>query len=106
MIYIGLFFLSVALTYGVKYIALKKSIMDIPNERSSHLTPIPRGGGIAILIVFYIGLIYFKESIDSSLFYALFCAIPIAIIGFIDDILTLSSKIRLLVQSMATLGAL
>ena len=61
MIYIVLFVLSVTLTYGVKYLAHKKSIMDIPNERSSHSTPTPRGGGIAILIVFYIGLFYFTN---------------------------------------------
>jgi len=106
MIYIVLFFLSVVLTYGMKLFAQQKSIMDIPNERSSHTIATPRGGGIAILIVFYIGLIYFKEDVDSRLFYALFCAIPIAMVGFIDDVLTLSSNIRLLVQSMAVLGAL
>lgn len=106
MIYIVLFLLSLVLTYGVKLLAHKKSIMDIPNERSSHAIPIPRGGGVAILIVFYIGLIYFKESMDSRLFHALFCAIPIAMVGFIDDVLTLSSKTRLLVQSISALGAL
>lgn len=106
MIYIILFILSVILTYGVKYLAHEKSIIDIPNERSSHTTPIPRGGGIAILIVFYLGLFYFKESIDIKLFYALFCAVPIAILGLLDDILTLSSKTRFVVQGMSALGAL
>lgn len=73
--------------------------MDIPNERSSHTVPTPRGGGTAIIIVFYIGLFYFHERIDSELFYALLCGIPVALIGLLDDIFTLSSKIRFLVQS-------
>jgi len=101
MIYIGLFLLSVMLTYIIRSYANKKAIFDIPNERSSHVTPTPRGGGLAIVIVFYIGLIYFQENLDSKLFYALFCAVPIALISLIDDIFTLSSKIRLFVQSIS-----
>lgn len=74
-------------------------MFDIPNERSSHTVPTPRGGGLAIVMVFYIGLFYFQESIDTKLFYALLCAAPIALIGIIDDIFTLSSKIRFFIQS-------
>ena len=99
MIYIGLFFLSVVLTYTIKAYAIKKSVFDIPNERSSHLRPTPRGGGLAIVIVFYLGLFYFQENIDSRLFYALLCSLPIAFISFMDDIFTLSSKVRFLIQS-------
>lgn len=99
MIYIGLFFLSAILTYAIKVYATKKALLDIPNERSSHLTPTPKGGGLAIVIVFFIGLFYFKESFESKLFYALLCAIPIATISLLDDLLTLSTKIRLLIQS-------
>lgn len=106
MIYIALFFLSLVLTYAIRAYANKKAIFDIPNERSSHVIPVPRGGGLAIIIVFYTGLIYFQESIDSKLFYALLCAIPIALISFMDDIVTLSSKIRFFVQSASAWMAL
>ncbi len=99
MIYIGLFLLSVVLTYAIKLYATKKAVLDIPNERSSHSRPTPKGGGLAIIMVFYIGLFYFRESIDSKLFYALLCAIPIALISLMDDIFTLSSKIRFFIQS-------
>lgn len=101
MIYIGLFFLSVVLTYTIKMYATKKAVLDIPNERSSHSKPTPKGGGLAIIIVFYIGLFYFKESIESKLFYALFCAFPIAIISLVDDIVNLSSRIRFFIQSIS-----
>lgn len=93
--------MSIVLTYMIKAYALKKSMMDIPNERSSHTAPIPRGGGAAIIVVFYMGLFYFRESINAQLFYALLCALPIVLIGFMDDIFTLSSKIRFLVQSIS-----
>ncbi len=106
MIYIGLFVLSIVLTYSIRSYANKKAIYDIPNERSSHSTPTPRGGGLAIMIVFYIGLVYFQESIDSTLFYALLCAIPIALISLVDDVLTISSKVRFFIQSVSAAMAL
>ncbi|HEY9189625.1 MAG TPA: glycosyltransferase family 4 protein [Sulfurovum sp.] len=101
MIYIVLFVVSIVLTYMIKAYALKRSVMDIPNERSSHTVPTPRGGGAAIIMVFYMGLFYFRENIDAELFYALLCGLPVALIGLLDDIFTLSSKIRFLVQSVS-----
>lgn len=106
MIYIVLFIVSIVLTYSIKFYALKKSVMDIPNERSSHAVPTPRGGGAAIIMVFYMGLFYFRESIDMQLFYALLCGLPVALIGLLDDIFTLSSKIRFLIQSVSAIIAL
>jgi len=81
-------------------------ILDIPNDRSSHTVATPRGGGLAIIISFYIGVMYFHNEIDKSLFYALFSAIPIIIISLIDDIISVSSKIRLLIQSISSITAL
>jgi Fuc2NAc and GlcNAc transferase len=34
--------------------ALKKRLLDYPNERSSHLRPTPRGGGIGIVLVIWV----------------------------------------------------
>jgi Fuc2NAc and GlcNAc transferase len=106
LIYLGLFFSSLFLTYFIKKYTLKKSILDIPNERSSHTTPTPRGGGLAIIITFYTGVFIFRSSIDMELFLALFTALPIAIISLVDDIQPLSSKVRLIVQSFSTILAL
>ena len=106
MIYFSLFALSLLLTYMVRLLSYKNAIMDIPNERSAHTIPTPRGGGIGLLIVFYTGLIYFSDEITESLFYALLWGLPVAIIGFLDDIVTLSSKIRFVIQSISALGAL
>ncbi len=50
------FLLSWALTWGGRHYALSKSLMDIPNERSSHSVPTPRGGGVAIVIGFLLAL--------------------------------------------------
>ena len=39
MIYFILFVFSIVFTLSVRHIALKKSLLDIPNERSSVVTP-------------------------------------------------------------------
>ena len=38
---------SYLLTDFIRHYALRKSLLDIPNARSSHSTPTPRGGGMA-----------------------------------------------------------
>ncbi|MFK5882075.1 MAG: glycosyltransferase family 4 protein [Sulfurospirillum sp.] len=100
MIYFTLFLLSFILTYVIKNIALKKSMFDIPNERSSHSVPIPHGGGIALALTWFIGLIYLymHDLIQKDLFLALFFGIIISFVSFLDDIYKLSPKIRLFVQ--------
>ncbi len=80
--------------------ALKFSILDVPNERSSHSTPVPRGGGIAIVISFYAGLWYTWKSqgLADELFFALLPGLIIALIGFIDDVRGLPPLFRLLIH--------
>lgn len=101
-----LFSIAFLFTWVIKQYAIKKSIIDIPNERSSHKTPTPRGGGLAIVLAFYIGLFWFQNYISSNLFLALFSSLPIVIVSLLDDIVTISSKSRLIVQSFSALLAL
>jgi UDP-N-acetylmuramyl pentapeptide phosphotransferase/UDP-N-acetylglucosamine-1-phosphate transferase len=99
-----LFLVSFLGTLIVRKVATKKNIMDIPNIRSSHNQPTPRGGGLAIAIAWYVAifiLLLLKE-ISDSLFVALLCGIPITIIGLVDDIATIPPKFRLLVQIFCT----
>ena len=107
-IYIITFILSFALTYIVRKIAIKKSIIDTPNERSSHTVPTPRGGGLAIAITWFIGLIYLfiNNRIESNLFYALLSGIILVIISFLDDIYNLNPKIRIIAQLISASLAL
>ncbi len=106
MIYLALFTLSVVLTYIIRVYATHKAILDIPNDRSSHISPTPRGGGLGIIFLFFATLIYCRDSIDTPLFYALLFAIPIALISLVDDIVTISSQIRILIQSLSAIGAI
>ena len=49
---------AIVLTYlGVaiiKRLSLQNNVLDIPNERSMHYAPIPRGGGLAIVIATFL----------------------------------------------------
>jgi UDP-N-acetylmuramyl pentapeptide phosphotransferase/UDP-N-acetylglucosamine-1-phosphate transferase len=100
MLYIIVFLLSCVLTWRIRVYAIRKSIMDIPNDRSSHTIPTPRGGGLALAIAWFAGLIYMYGigKIDRNLFYALFSGLPLTLIGFADDIFNLKPAVRFLVQ--------
>ena len=73
MIYLILFLISFSLTYFIKNYMIKKSLVATVNERSSHTTPTPHGGGIALAITWFIVLfyLYFIGEISSNLLYAL-----------------------------------
>lgn len=100
--------LSFTLTWLIRNQAIRKSIIDTPNERSSHTLPTPRGGGLAIVIAFYGGLcfLFFKNRMDDGLFYALLSGIPLVIVSLIDDVITLPAKTRIVVQSLSISGGL
>ena len=108
MIYLLLLLLSFLLTYFIKNYALKKSLVAHVNERSSHSIPTPHGGGIAIALTWFAGLIYLFvfDKIEPTLFYALLVGALISIVSFFDDIYELSARLRLAVQSAVTVVGL
>ncbi len=97
LIYILLFMISFTLTYFIKNYAIKKSFVAEVNERSSHTVPTPHGGGIAIVITWFLGLVYLylNNQIDSPLFYALLSGFVISIVGFFDDMFELQASTRM-----------
>ncbi len=85
----GAVLISSYLLTGVmlKY-AQHQYLIDIPNERSSHSVPIPRGGGVSIVFTFLLALffLYFSDHISKKLLMAFWGGgILIAMIGFVDD---------------------
>jgi Fuc2NAc and GlcNAc transferase len=99
---------SIILTYSLRAYAQQRQLLDIPNERSSHSLPTPKGGGIAIVLVFIAvaSYLYFFAELSTDLFLLLLCVLPVSIVSLLDDIFILSAKIRLLVQSISALFAL
>ncbi|HIP02217.1 MAG TPA: glycosyltransferase family 4 protein [Campylobacterales bacterium] len=108
MIYIFIFLASFILTYGIKRYAIYKDILDHPNERSSHDMPTPKAGGLAIIISFFAGLfyLYFSNEIEEKFLFAFLCSIPLIVISFLDDLHTLSAKLRFSVQVLTVSTAL
>ena len=108
MMYIILFLISFTFTYFMKNIAIKKSLVAIVNERSSHNIPTPHGGGMAIAITWFVGTIYLyvDNQIEATLFYPLLIGFIISIVSFCDDIYELSATLRLAVQSTVSVMGL
>lgn len=79
-------------------------IFDIPNERSSHLLPTPRGGGLAIVAGFMIGvsliqIIGTSVPLRSQYFWGfLLSLLLIASVSFYDDIQHRGFKVKLWTQ--------
>ncbi len=82
--------------------ANKAGLIDHPGFRTSHGVSTPRGGGVAIIIVFYLGLIFFKEEffdLGNGLFLSLLSGgLLVSVIGFWDDHRYVPTKIRLLIH--------
>lgn len=95
LILVALFVLEV----GYFKVADRFNIIDKPNERSSHTRITLRGGGI----IFYLGaLAYFLLSGFQYPWFFLGLTM-MTVVSFLDDIFTLSNKIRLLVHFASVL---
>jgi Fuc2NAc and GlcNAc transferase len=77
---------------------LSKQLIDIPNERSSHTIPTPRGGGLGFIIAFAITLPLLLP--PANLLPTYLILTPLVVIGLIDDRQGVPSSIRYLVQIM------
>ena len=103
-----LFLLSFLLTALYRYFALSKKVLDIPNERSSHDIPTPKGGGVAIVLTWYSGItvFYFLNFIPENLYFALTSGIFLALISYIDDLIELNPVVRFIAQVCTALLSL
>ena len=100
MMYLAVFLVLFVLELVYFKIADRYNIIDKPNHRSAHTEITLRGGGVIFPIAFLLFLgsqIIQQKSLISPQNYFIFGIglLAICIISFIDDILDLSSKIRL-----------
>lgn len=100
---------SAWLTGLVRNLARSHGVLDVPNERSSHTVPTPRGGGVAIVLVVTAALVVLllRGTAESDLFVALTGGgVAVAIVGLLDDRNRLSAGVRFIVHLAAALWAL
>ncbi|MBF0466233.1 MAG: hypothetical protein HQK88_04760 [Nitrospirae bacterium] len=92
-----IFYLSAAIAFIFAYLIWKQgfrfSLVDIPNARSSHVHPTPRGGGLGIAVaVLTCGLL------TTNNHWLVLIVFAMGILGFLEDIFSLSTVLRLIVQ--------
>ncbi|MDB6443487.1 Fuc2NAc and GlcNAc transferase [Pseudomonas sp. NFACC32-1] len=100
---------SCVLTWLLRRYALVRSIIDIPNARSSHTVPTPRGGGVAIVLSFLLVLpvLAVADFLPWSTMWAMLGAgAGIAVLGFLDDHGHIAARWRLLGHFAAASWAL
>jgi Fuc2NAc and GlcNAc transferase len=63
-----------------------------------HNSPTPVGGGLAIVITWFLGIsiLFYFGKIERNLYFALLSGVILAIISFIDDLIGLKPSLRLL----------
>ena len=95
------FVLSYYMTPPVKGFAEKIGAMDIPkDDRRMHNHPIPRMGGLAIILGFMLAVLFFVP-VSRKVFGLVIGSFIIAGMGFVDDIVSLRASVKFLIQIFA-----
>ena len=82
---------------------LRRRVLDRPNERSSHTTPTPRGGGIALVgavLIVWLGLTA-TGHLPPALPIIAAAGLGLAAVSWLDDLRGLSPAVRLAAQLAA-----
>ena len=95
--YVLVFMILIVVSFLYLKIATKYKIIDKPNKRSAHTKVTVLGGGILFPLAMFLFFIFNKYQYP----YFFVSVVLISIISFLDDIYTLSSKIRFLFQFIA-----
>jgi Fuc2NAc and GlcNAc transferase len=93
------FALSAWLTGRFRAYALRRSLLDVPNARSSHAIATPRGGGVGFVVASIAAFVALgcAERVSWALVLGLVAAgILVAVVGFIDDVRSIPARYRLL----------
>lgn len=95
---IGLLALATALGASPLLLRLLRGrVIDIPNPRSSHDRPTPRGGGLAIVIAVVAAVVAAPLELNG-VYVALVSAMAFGLIGLWDDLAEVPVSVRLPVQ--------
>ena len=107
-ILIAAWLISLLLTGAVRRYAVRRALLDIPNERSSHTVPTPRGGGLAIAAALALGVaaLGFSGMMQLKVMWSLLGGgAMVAGIGWLDDHRHVAPHWRVSVHTLAALWA-
>ena len=89
------------ISYFIK-VAPKLSLVDVPNERSSHKQETPRGAGIVFGFVFILALLFINSEHFSNNYLIIFALLIVYLTGIYDDIKTIKARTKFLWIIIAT----
>lgn len=91
---------SVLATRGMIALAPALGLVDVPEARSAHFRPVPHGGGVAITAVFttFLFIAAFNGDLTRQDLLLLLSALPIALVGLVDDWRSLGYRRRIVTQ--------
>ena len=98
--------LALAGTWLARRYALRRRLLDEPGDRRSHSAPTPRGGGIAIVIAWLLGIGWLIARATDAIPFLEAAAIGLVLVagvGWIDDHRPLSPWSRLAVHGLAAM---
>ncbi len=95
-------FLTIILIPILKGLAFRMKVVDVPNQRKIHTSPMPKTGGIAIAMGVFVPLLLWASG-NEFVSAVLFGAGVIVLFGFIDDIKELGYKAKFAGQLIAAL---
>jgi Fuc2NAc and GlcNAc transferase len=85
------------------HLAQRWRIVDHPNERSSHEHPTPHGGGVPLLLAFLVGFLMIGHWASPYLWLCA-CMFILMLLGVLDDIRSLSVRLRFGVYGLVGLS--
>jgi UDP-N-acetylmuramyl pentapeptide phosphotransferase/UDP-N-acetylglucosamine-1-phosphate transferase len=87
---------------GLLTVALPRlGLMDVPNQRSSHVKPVPRGGGLAWVPVMLV-VLWAAVPHDGQLVAVVVGLLVLATVGLVDDVRPLPALTRLAAQVLVS----
>ncbi len=97
------FLISLLFTYSITKLSSRMGMIDIPNERSSHINPIPRGAGVAVFLAFFLILVLFHFSFFIEYKGFVLGLLIVFVTGVYDDNRGVEPKVKFVAITMATL---
>ena len=108
--FIVAFTLALVLTPAAKWLGMRFGAVDKPSDRKVHTRPIPRSGGLAIAVSFFLAIIactFLMTDVSNLLFwnpqraFGVLGGIVIFAVGLFDDFHRLGPRIKFLFQIFA-----
>ncbi len=96
---------TLILTWPVRAFLLRRGMLDVPNSRSSHTSPVPRGGGVACAAGFVVSLALASTSQATPPWLSIGAVLVLAGTGLEDDRRGLPANLRLALQAASGAAA-